>query len=49
MKRKTGKILLVALICLSFSAIYSQADEWGVITIPTGKPIKIGMGTMLTG
>jgi len=49
MKRKIGKIFLVALICLSFSPIYSQADEWGAITIPAGKPIKIGMGTMLTG
>ena len=26
-----------------------MADEWGTITIPRGKPIKIGMGAMLTG
>ena len=26
-----------------------MADEWGTITIPRGKPIKIGMGAMLAG
>jgi branched-chain amino acid transport system substrate-binding protein len=27
----------------------THADEWGIIVIPPDKPIKIGLGTMLTG
>lgn len=49
MKRRIGKVFLVTLVCLSFAPINSRADEWGVVTIPADKPIKIGMGTMLTG
>ncbi|MBW1886912.1 MAG: branched-chain amino acid ABC transporter substrate-binding protein [Deltaproteobacteria bacterium] len=30
-------------------ALSVNADEWGTITIPAKKPIKIGLGAMLTG
>jgi len=36
-------------LSLFFIPFLAQADEWGTITIPQGKPIKVGMGTMLTG
>lgn len=43
-----GPILLAALFIL-LCPFSTKADDWGTITIPPGKPIKIGMGTMLTG
>jgi branched-chain amino acid transport system substrate-binding protein len=32
-----------------FAPSMSSADEWGTIVIPPDKPIKIGLGSMLTG
>lgn len=47
---KRGSIfLLAALLVVSFGFSAYAADEWGTITIPEGKPIKIAMGAMLTG
>jgi branched-chain amino acid transport system substrate-binding protein len=39
-------LVAVSLFCVSPSV---RADEWGAITIPPGEPIKVAMGTMLTG
>lgn len=45
-----GRILMMLLVfChLLVSAAFGQ-DQWGEIVIPAQKPIKIGVGTMLTG
>jgi len=40
--------LVVACICVGAMTV-SAADEWGEIVIPDGKPIKIGLGAMLSG
>ncbi len=34
---------------LGFTCFGAYADEWGTITIPAGKPIKIGGGFILSG
>jgi branched-chain amino acid transport system substrate-binding protein len=39
---------MVALIACGAGAGLA-ADEWGTITIPSGKPVKIALGAMLTG
>ena len=49
MKKCALRLMLVATFCLIFTPLLVSADEWGTITIPPGEPIKIGMGTMLTG
>lgn len=41
--------MLLAALCLLLVPFSSHADEWGTIVIPPGKPIKIGLGAMLTG
>ncbi len=41
---------LASILCLCFLITpICHADEWGTITIPSDKPIKIGLGSMLTG
>ena len=40
--------LVMACVCVG-AATLSTADEWGDIVIPAGDPIKIGLGTMLSG
>lgn len=46
---KMTKMLFLSAILLILLPPWAGADEWGLITIPAGEPIKIGMGTMLTG
>lgn len=43
------KIFLCSLMAIVVMFSGAMADEWGTITIPPGKPIKIGLGAMLTG
>lgn len=45
---KNGWMSFVATFTLLFS-FSAYGDEWGEITIPPEKPIKIGLGAMLTG
>ena len=45
---KNGWMSFVATFTLLF-AFSAYGDEWGEITIPPEKPIKIGLGAMLTG
>ncbi len=48
MTRRACILALITLFIVS-TAFVADADEWGTITIPAGKPIKIGLGAMLTG
>ena len=48
MINKTRLLFMFAIFSLSFISL-AHADEWGTITIPPDKPIKIGLGAMLTG
>jgi branched-chain amino acid transport system substrate-binding protein len=46
------RAVLLALILALFNpwgGAVGAADEWGTITIPAGKPVKIALGAMLTG
>jgi len=49
MKRIPKTLFFSAILCLIFLSPSVGADDWGIVTIPAGEPIKIGMGTMLTG
>ena len=43
-------VLLAITLFVAFTGFAAQAaDEWGTITIPPDKPIKIALGAMLTG
>ena len=46
---KRASLLLLITLFMVFTAFTAHADDWGTITIPAGKPIKIGLGAMLTG
>lgn len=48
MTRRACIFALITLFMVS-TAFVASADEWGTITIPADKPIKIGLGAMLTG
>ena len=42
--------LFVIVVFAGFSVLGAEAaDEWGTVTIPAGKPVKIALGAMLTG
>ena len=49
MTNRTRLLFAVSLFCLLFTFSAVHADEWGTIIIPHNKPIKIGLGAMLTG
>lgn len=49
MNKKNHTFILVAALCFLLFPFSSHADEWGTITITSGKVIKIGLGAMLTG
>jgi branched-chain amino acid transport system substrate-binding protein len=49
MRKKAERLVMALFLSLFFIPFLAQADEWGTIIIPSGKPIKVGMGTMLTG
>ena len=46
---KRVSIILMVTLFLVFTILFANADEWGTIIIPPEKPIKIGLGAMLTG
>jgi branched-chain amino acid transport system substrate-binding protein len=46
---KRAFIFVTITLFVAFTALIASADEWGTITIPANKPIKIGLGAMLTG
>lgn len=46
---RRASILLIMAFFMGFTVPVVQSDEWGTISIPAGKPIKIGLGAMLTG
>jgi len=48
MKKLLTVFFAIALL-VSFTGLTAHADEWGTITIPADKPIKIALGAMLTG
>lgn len=49
MRKEICRFLPWALLFLVSFAFPVQADEWGTIAIPADKPVKIGLGSMLTG
>ena len=49
MYKKIHAFMLLAALCFFLVSFSSYADEWGTISIPQGKAIKIGLGAMLTG
>lgn len=49
MTNRPRLLFAVSLFCLLFTFSAVHADEWGTIIIPHNKPIKIGLGAMLTG
>ncbi len=49
MVKRINIFVLSIAFCVVLIPFSSSANEWGTITIPAGKPIKIGLGAMLTG
>ena len=49
MRDKALVMFIIMLACILFARPLVHADEWGTIVISRDKPIKIGLGSMLTG
>ncbi|MEW6664592.1 MAG: branched-chain amino acid ABC transporter substrate-binding protein [Thermodesulfobacteriota bacterium] len=49
MKRSVAVFLAMVILIVVRGGAAQAADEWGTITIPAGKPVKIALGAMLTG
>jgi branched-chain amino acid transport system substrate-binding protein len=47
--KRTHRAAFFVVFCILLMPVMGHADPWGTIGIPDGEPIKIGMGTMLTG
>ncbi|PKN63666.1 MAG: hypothetical protein CVU57_18135 [Deltaproteobacteria bacterium HGW-Deltaproteobacteria-15] len=47
-KRSILPVLILGL-CSLWGGSAQSADEWGTLTIPAGRPVKIALGAMLTG
>jgi branched-chain amino acid transport system substrate-binding protein len=48
-KRRFGLFLGMVVLIAAWAEAVRAADEWGTITIPAGRPVKIALGAMLTG
>jgi len=49
---KRNPLVLLLALTFTFSIFCGEvlaADEWGTITIPAGRPVRIALGAMLTG
>lgn len=49
MKKTLGLMALLPLFLALLHPLPGYGDDWGEITIPPGKPLKLGLGAMLTG
>ena len=49
MRRGVAVFLGTAILIAAWGGTVQAADEWGTVTIPAGKPVKIALGAMLTG
>src|SRR5512136_295812 len=49
MKKTAWLGLVFLMLGISLAGVALAADEWGEIVIPKDAPIKIGMGTVLSG
>jgi branched-chain amino acid transport system substrate-binding protein len=47
--KRAHRAAFFVVFCILLMPVMGHADPWGTIGIPDGEPIKIGMGTMLTG
>jgi branched-chain amino acid transport system substrate-binding protein len=48
-RRSVAVFLGMAILIAVCGGFVQAADEWGTVTIPAGRPIKIALGAMLTG